>query len=130
MCIKSLIFNSKLLVSLVCIFVCFSSCGNSSSTNSTSLTIVQHLTIANNGQTVSMKIGDTVDITLGGVGPGYGSPEVVGNAIKFIRDSTVGTLPGGPTIKYFFVAINIGSSSISITDSTDKSIFAITCKVQ
>jgi len=77
-----------------------------------------------------MKIGDTVDITLGGVGPGYGSPEVVGNAIKFIRDSTVGTLPGGPTIKYFFVAINIGSSSISITDSTDKSIFAITCKVQ
>ena len=122
-------FNGKLIVSLVYVLVCFN-CANTNSTNNNSLISEQHLVSSNNGQTVSLKIGDTIDISLWGVFPGYGSPDVIGNAIKFIGDSTVGTLPGGPTIKYFFVAINIGISSISISDSTNNTTFAITCKVQ
>ncbi|HUI91879.1 MAG TPA: hypothetical protein VLX68_06480 [Chitinivibrionales bacterium] len=127
---KNAIRNNTLLVSLVIVFACFPLCTNNSSANSESLTTDHHLSIANNGQTVSLKMGDTLDITLGGVGPGYGLPGVIGDAIMFIGDSTVGDLPGGPTLKYFFVGTNIGNSSISITDSTKKSTFAITCKIQ
>jgi hypothetical protein len=125
-------FNGKLVVSLVFVIICFTSCNNSNPTNNNSSTSEHHLVSSNNGQTVLMEIGDTIDITLQAIGPGsYELPEIEGNAINFIYDSTISPfIPAGPTQKYGFVGINIGSSSISISDSNMKSVFAITCRVQ
>lgn len=125
-------FDRRLVVPLVFVIICFISCSNNNPTNNNSSTSEHHLLSSSNGQTVLMNIGDTIDITLQAIGPGsYGSPEINGNAISFIYDSTISPyLPAGPTQKYGFVGTNIGSSSISISDSIMKSVFAITCKVQ
>ncbi len=124
--------NGKLIVSLAFVITCFISCSNNNPTNNNSSTSEYHLVGSNNGQTVMIKVGDTIDITLQAIGPGsYGLPEINGNAIGFIYDSTVSPyLPAGPTQKYGFVGIKVGNSSISVSDSIMKSVFTITCKVQ
>jgi hypothetical protein len=69
-----------------------------------------------NGQHLTAKVGQQIEITLGTVGPKqYGTPEVSSPAIRFESVELAGPQnPGGPTFVYIFEAATKGEAQIKI----------------
>jgi len=71
-----------------------------------------------NGGSVSVVVGDSLNIILGTVGPGhYLSPPLIsGPAVAFLRDDVVPPFdPGGPTQRFQFRAAARGIARITLS---------------
>jgi len=122
-------------------FICFlGGNGNAQSTASLSARLprnVLHLNGKNNGQHVSVRAGQLIEITLGTIGPGqYGSAQISSSAVRL--QSVVYPhfqIPAGPTQVYRFRAGSKGEALIKIphiypTDIRDPNpAFAVTISV-
>jgi hypothetical protein len=74
------------------------------------------LTLANNGQSIAVRVGDQIEITLGTVGPKqYGEPLVSSAAVK-LESTALGwpANPGGPTFIYIFDAAEAGEAQVTV----------------
>jgi hypothetical protein len=71
---------------------------------------------SNSGQTVSVGVLDTIEITLQAIGPGqYGDPVISSDAVVFLEEDDVQPPdPGGPRQRYRFVAVDPGRVEITI----------------
>jgi hypothetical protein len=71
------------------------------------------------GSTLSVARGDTIDITLQTIGPGqYETPQISTAAVVFVKNLPVSTfIPAGVTQIYQFLATDSGSAEISIPHS-------------
>jgi hypothetical protein len=69
-----------------------------------------------NGKSVSVAVGDEIDLTLQTIGPGqYATPAVSSGAVRFLNVIEVSPPnPGGPRQLYRFKAESSGSATISI----------------
>ena len=81
------------------------------------------LTNADSGRTVTLGVGDRIDITLGTVGPGeYGTPEVSSPSIRFVSVEGVGPpTPAGPRQLFHLEAAARGQATIVIPHAGDYS---------
>jgi hypothetical protein len=75
------------------------------------------LTNADNGRSLSVLVGDEIDITLQTIGPGsYGTPVISSGSIRFLGESSPGPQnPGGPRQLYRFEAVAAGRAEITIS---------------
>ena len=93
------------------------------------------LTNADDGRTITLGVGDGIDITLGTVGPGeYGTPEVFSPSIRFVSVEGAGPYtPAGPRQLFHFEAAARGQATIVIPHvggySPASSTFGITANV-
>jgi hypothetical protein len=90
------------------------------------------LTDADNGRTITVGVGDAIEIKLGTVGPGeYGTPVVSSSSIRFVSVEVVGPYtPGGPTQLFHFEAVARGQATIAISHDGGSSVsFGITANV-
>ena len=92
---------------------------------------VLFLNRANEGQSVSAKVGQSIVITLQTIGPGqYGAPQVSSQSIRFESSSFPAKQnPGGPTQVYRFTAVAEGEAKIEITHSDGNGTFELTIQV-
>ena len=86
------------------------------------------LTVAENGKTIQVPVGDEVDITLQTIGPGqYANPTVSSPAVRFLGVSLVGpAIPAGPTQLFRFQAAAAGQAIIAIQGAPHNPAFAVT----
>ena len=77
---------------------------------------VLSLTFANNGQRVSARVGQQIEISLGTVGPRqYGTPEISSSAVRLVSTALDYPLnPGGPRFVYIFEAVAEGEAQIKV----------------
>ncbi len=73
-------------------------------------------------RTISLAVGQELDLTLGTVGPGaYQSPTISSDAVGFLGDSLVGpNSPGGVRQLFRFRGMSSGSAIIVLTHSGDQ----------
>jgi hypothetical protein len=72
-------------------------------------------------QTISLTVGQELDLTLGTVGPGtYQSPTISSDAVEFLGDSLVGPTPAGARQLFRFQGVATGSAIIVLTHSGDQ----------
>jgi hypothetical protein len=66
-------------------------------------------------RSVSVQLGEELDIVLGSVGPGFNDvPEVSSPALRFIDVDVIPPFnPGGPTQKFRFVAVERGTAIVT-----------------
>jgi len=83
-------------------------------------------------QTISLKVGQELDLTLGTVGPGtYQTPTIAGGAVAFLGDSLIGPYsPAGPRQLFRFQGVSAGSAIIVLTHSGNQPTIADTVVVQ
>src|SRR5258707_15189651 len=109
------------------------SCGGSTSTNAGNAAGAEpadagdqaaapdfSLTSGSNGQTVAARVGQTIVIRLGWIGPvdGYdGTPPMISSAAVTFVGATfpMAQNPGGPTEDFHFLAARAGSAVIQMT---------------
>jgi len=95
------------------------------------------LSLSDNGRTIALAVGDTLDVELDTVGPFYfGTPIVSSTAVQFVRESDHFADPpnpgGGKTQRYSFEAGSAGYAEITIPRQTaqpDPPGFGITVQV-
>ena len=95
------------------------------------------LSLVDNGTTVALSVGDTLDVELATVGPFYfGTPTISSTAVRFLRESDQFANPpnpgGGKTQRYSFEAASAGNTQITIprqTPQPDPQAFAVTVQV-
>ncbi len=70
-------------------------------------------------RTISLDVGQELDLTLGTVGPGvYQTPTISSDAVAFLGDSLVGpNSPAGPRQLFRFQGVAAGSAIIVLTHS-------------
>jgi hypothetical protein len=99
---------------------------------------VLSLSFANNGQRVSTRVGEQVEISLGTIGPRqYGTPEVSSPALQLVSTAEDGPPnPGGPRFVYIFEARVEGEARVTVpvinaeqTPYTNDITFSITVSV-
>jgi len=77
-----------------------------------------NLTAANQGGSITVEVGDEIDITLGSVGPGsYSQDPVLSNDNLTVVDVTIPAgqqNPGGPTLLYRLRALAPGQTQVEI----------------
>jgi hypothetical protein len=85
-----------------------------------------------NSQTISLKVGQELDLTLGTLGPGaYQVPTISSGAVAFLGDSLVGpNSPAGPRQLFRFQGVSAGSAIIVLTPSGGQPTIADTVVVQ
>lgn len=73
-------------------------------------------------QSISLTVGQELDLTLGTVGPGtYQSPTISSDAVEFLGDSLVGpNSPAGARQLFRFQGVATGSAIIVLTHSGDQ----------
>ena len=110
--------------------------GCGSATEPSDVNTVVSLTNADHGRTVAVLVSDTIEITLGTVGPGnYGTPVLSSGSVRF-QGTEYPRLqnPGGPTQIYRFEAVAVGRADIAIPHMggfpTSRNPFAITIEVR
>ena len=71
---------------------------------------------SSNGLTISVAVGDRIDITLQTIGPGqYETPVVSSGSVRFLGESSAGPPnPGGPRQLFRFQAVAPGRAEITI----------------
>lgn len=74
------------------------------------------LTFANNGQHVSARVGQQIEISLGTVGPRqYGTPEISSSAVRLVStELNWPPNPGGPGFVYIFEAVAEGEARVTV----------------
>ena len=77
---------------------------------------VLSLSFANNGQHVSARVGQQIEISLGTVGPRqYGTPEISSPALQLVSTALDGPPnPGGPRFVYIFEAVAQGEARVTV----------------
>jgi hypothetical protein len=74
-----------------------------------------------NGDTLKVSLGDTIDVTLQTIGPGeYGTPVISTPVVEFVKNLPVSPLvqnPAGVIQIYRFLATGLGNSKIDIPHS-------------
>jgi hypothetical protein len=99
---------------------------------------VVSLNFVNNGQHLTVTVGQQIEITLGTVGPKhYGNPQVSSPAVRLESVAQAGPPnPGGPTFVYIFEAVAVGEAQVRIPiihsenpDWTKRLTFAVTVLV-
>lgn len=70
-------------------------------------------------QTLSLRVGQELDLTVGTVGPGsYQAPTISSTAVAFLGDSIVGpSTPAGPRQLFRFKGVSIGQAIVVLTHS-------------
>ena len=83
-------------------------------------------------QTISLKVGQELDLTLGTVGPGvYQTPTISSEAVTVLGDSLVGpNSPAGPRQLFRFQGVSAGSAIIVLTHSGGQPTITDTVVVQ
>lgn len=83
-------------------------------------------------QTISLAVGQELELTLGTVGPGaYQAPTISGGAVAFLGDSLIGPQsPAGPRQLFRFQGVSVGSAIIVLTHSGDQPTIADTVVVR
>ena len=94
-------------------------CGNAAAQNRQphgSTPEVLSLTFANNGQHVSARVGQQIEISLGTIGPRqYGTPEISSSAVRLVSTALDGPAnPGGPRFVYIFEAVAEGDARVTV----------------
>lgn len=77
---------------------------------------VLSLRLANNGQHVSARVGQQIEISLGTVGPRqYGTPEISSPALQLVSTAQDWPPnPGGPSFVYIFQAVAEGEARVTV----------------
>lgn len=77
---------------------------------------VLSLSFANNGQRVSARVGQQIEISLGTVGPRqYGTPEISSPALQLVSTAQDWPPnPGGPSFVYIFQAVAEGEARVTV----------------
>src|SRR5690349_20512887 len=77
---------------------------------------VLSLSFANNGQHVSARVGQQIEISLGTVGPRqYGTPEISSPALQLVSTALDWPPnPGGPSFVYIFQAVAEGEARVTV----------------
>src|SRR5690348_11789670 len=77
---------------------------------------VLSLSFANNGQHVSARVGQQIEISLGTVGPRrYGTPEISSSAVRLVSTALDWPPnPGGPSFVYIFQAVAEGEARVTV----------------
>jgi hypothetical protein len=97
------------------------------------------LNFANNGQHVSARVGQQIEISLGTVGPKqYGTPEISSPAIRLLNTAQDWPPnPGGPSFVYIFEAVAEGEARVMVpvinseqTPYTNDITFTVTIRVR
>jgi len=100
---------------------------------------VLSLSFANNGQHVSARVGQQIEISLGTVGPRqYGTPEISSPALQLVSTALDWPPnPGGPSFVYIFQAVAEGEARVTVrvinveqTPFTNDITFSITVGVR
>jgi len=88
---------------------------NADSTSSPKQHVV-YLNAGNNGQNVTARIGQAIQIRLQTIGPGYyGTPEISSSAVRFESETSPKLkIPAGPTQVYRFLAASEGEAQLKI----------------
>lgn len=83
-------------------------------------------------QTISLDVGQELDLTLGTVGSGaYQTPMISSDAVAFLGDSLIGpNEPAGPRQLFRFRGVAAGSAIIVLTHSGDQPAIMDTVVVQ
>ena len=73
-------------------------------------------------QTIALRVGQELDLTVGTVGPGaYQTPSISGEAVSFLGDSLISSYtPAGPRQLFRFQGIATGRAIIVLTHSGDE----------
>ncbi len=99
---------------------------------------VLSLSFANNGQHVSARVGQQIELRLGTVGPRqYSTPEISSSAVLLVSTALVWPVnPGGPGFAYIFEAVAEGEAKVTVpvinndpTSYTNDITFTITIAV-
>ncbi|HEX4633146.1 MAG TPA: hypothetical protein VH163_04895 [Gemmatimonadales bacterium] len=74
---------------------------------------------SDSSQTLSLEVGQQLDLTVGTVGPGsYQMPTISSSAVVFLGDSIIGpNTPAGPRQLYRFRGVVAGRAIVVITHS-------------
>ncbi|HKW26550.1 MAG TPA: hypothetical protein VJN48_12245 [Terriglobales bacterium] len=73
------------------------------------------LSFANNGQHVSARVGQQIEISLGTVGPRqYGTPEISSPALQLVSTAQGPRNPGGLWFVYIFQAVAEGEARVTV----------------
>jgi hypothetical protein len=100
---------------------------------------VLSLSFANNGQRVSARVGQQIEISLGTVGPRqYGAPEITSPALQLVSTAQDWPPnPGGPSFVYIFQAVAEGEVRLTVpvinseqTPGTTDITFTVTIRVR
>ncbi|HET7109704.1 MAG TPA: hypothetical protein VFI41_02435 [Gemmatimonadales bacterium] len=83
-------------------------------------------------QTISLDVGQELDLTLGTAGPGaYQTPTISSDAVTFLGDSLIGpNSPAGPRQLFRFQGASAGSAIIVLTHSGGQPTITDTVVVQ
>ena len=74
---------------------------------------------SDSSQTLSLEVGQELDLTVGTVGPGaYQSPTITGSSVAFLGDSTIGPYtPAGPRQLFRFKGVSVGQAIVVLIHS-------------
>jgi hypothetical protein len=133
-CKEGLIMTSILLAFLLLTPFCKNSAPQRAPTSQSTPQKELHLNRSNDGQRVSVKVGQPIVITLQTIGGGnYGAPHVSSRAVRFesvdyppAREQN----PGGPKQVYRFTAVAVGETQIRIPHTDANPTVTFTIRVQ